>query len=352
MLNQFGGKKISAGSIAGYSVLAFFIGLLGPLFTLFQVMMPMPALSIVMIAAVILYTRAGKIPAIVMGIACAASSVFVYGPVTGLASLLIGFVPAAVMMIGVHRKEGFFRQIARGVIVSVACTAAAVVLMALVYGSDMIKFAMDQVRATFESQQEMFFENLAAMYQMYGAEMTMENFVGMYYEMFNLMELYYEYYLLANLINGALVSSLISILWANWLIARYGQATTQSYRCLGEWYLNENTTFGILLTVLAAFIMYKLKVYGGESAWIIVREIATTVFLIQLCAAFDRRMKMGGAGYVRRAVMIVLLMVFGAMSGITPMLAVLGCASALFGSKGAAKPYIQKMKDKMDGEDS
>ena len=52
MLNQFGGKKISAGSIAGYSVLAFFIGLLGPLFTLFQVMMPMPALSIVMIAAV------------------------------------------------------------------------------------------------------------------------------------------------------------------------------------------------------------------------------------------------------------------------------------------------------------
>lgn len=347
-LNRNIGVRTSIGKIVFCSMVALVFGLFQPIMLIFQVMMPMPTVIASMIAEVILFVCGGMVPAVVLGISSMVSSLFVFGILTGSILWLSWLIPAGALMMGIRRGEPFFSQISKGIVIAVAAVIFALVGMTVKFGTDMVKLVIDQLRLTFESQQELFWEMLSPMFN---GELSQEQFVQVYYDMFNILQLYYENYLLPNLLSGAIIAVLISVLWGNWLKARRGEATNQSYCGMSGWYLSSNTTFGLLLTMGAGFVLSKTSVRGADMAWITVKSLGSLAFTVQCIAAMDRRMKSNGSGYVRRVVILVLLVAFGALCGALGYMAILGCASALFGSKGAAKPLINKFKDDMDGED-
>lgn len=357
-LNQFGRIKPSWGKVAACTVLALFLGLFQPLALMFQVMMPMPGICVATVASVVMYAGAGAVPVVVFATVAAVSSLLLFGLLPGAASLLLWLFPAVVMISGMHKKRPFFSQLRNSIIVSVAITALAVAVMALIFGQNMIGAAIDQLRYYFEGQKELFWEVLSPMFRSAEGSLSMEEFVETYYQMFNILQLYYEYYLLANLLGGAAISAMVGVLWGNWQLARRGEVTTESFRGLSEWYLSSNTTYGILLTLIASKLLSLTSMAGAETAWMVVSTLGSIAFAVQCMAAMDRRMKRNGSSVGRRIFLLVLLAVFGSSAGamlfgmeLMDLLAIAGCASALFGSRGAAKPMIQKIKNNMDGED-
>lgn len=357
-MNQFKGVKPSAGRIVLCSILAGIVGLIQPFAVMLQLMLPMPAVSIAMMLCVALYAYAGWIPAgILMGLG-AVCSLFSFGFAPGLIVLLMWVLPAVLMILGIRSKRPFFEQMRRGIGVCLAATALAIALTALMVGGDMIAAAMEQVRAAFEAQKDSIWTAVQAALEGMPMRLGKEEFLEAYYAVFDMLQSYYEYYLLSNLLTGAVISAMVSVLWGNWLSARRGEATKDSFQGLSEWFLPANMTFGILLVLAASLILARAGIAGGQTAWVVVCSLAQLAFMVQAFAALDRRMRASGSGRGKRTALILLLIIGGAMLGrifgilsLYDVLAFAGCASTLFGSKGAAKPWIQKIKDKMDGED-
>lgn len=339
------------------SVLALVLGSLQPLALIFQVVMPMPGICIAMVVATVLYAWAGVVPTAIFGVCALVSVLLVFDGLPALLFALLWVPPTLVLIHGMRKKQPFFGQLFRGIVVAVSTVALAVAGLALFYGQDVIAKAVDQLRGTFSSQEDLFWEMLQPMFQTSDATLSRDAFVEAYYEMFNMLQAYYEYYLLANLLSGAAISSMLSALWGNWMMARRGEATTESFRGLGEWFLPHNATIGILLTLVVSRLLAMTSLASAETAWIVVSSLAALAFAVQCLAALDRRMKANGDRTGRRIAMLTLLVVCGSMLGsalfgieLMNVLAIAGCASALFGRRGAAKPLIQKIKDNMDGE--
>lgn len=345
-MNRFEGIKPSAGRIVLCSILSLGLGLMQPLALAFQMMLPAPAISIAMIAAAVMYGSCGVIPVIVYGVAAALGTLLTYGAAISVVSLLAWLVPAIVIMLGMRRREPFFHQLTKGIAAAVITVVAAAACMAAIFGSDVIELFIDRARQNFASQQELFFQLMSPMLS---AEVTLEQFVEMYYSAFNTLQIYYEYYLVANLTSGAIVSACVATLWGNWKMAKRGMATAESYRGLSQWYLPANTTWGLLLMLAAGFVVAHMNFGAAQSAWIMVQSLCQLAFVIQFLGALARRMR-NGSGYAARTVLIALVVIMGYSSGMVGFMAILGCVSALFGSKGAAKPMIDKIKNNTNGE--
>lgn len=346
-MNRFEGIRPSAGRTVLWSILALVLGILQPLAIIFQLMLPAPAISLAMILSVAMYGSCGIIPVAVYGVTATLSCVLLYGLSAGMISMLLWIVPAIVIMRGIRRRDAFFGQLTKGIAVAVVTAVLAIVCMAAIFGSGLIADFIDHARQNFADQQELMWQVLSPMFS---AQLSMDQFVEMYYTAFNTLQLYYEYYLTANLVCGAIASACIAVLWGNWKVAKRGLATPESYRGLSLWHLPANTTWGLLMMLAAGFVLSRFDFGAAKTAWIMVQSICQLAFVIQFLSALDRRMKRG-SGYAARTVMMALLMIMGYSSGMVRSMAILGGVSALFGSKGAAKPVIEKFKDNTDGED-
>lgn len=350
-LNFSNHLRPTVGKVVLCSFFAIVLGILMPLVTLFGIMMPMPFISIALMMAVVFYVSADLVPVCIFSVISLISSEFMLGVVPGIAATLVWLAPAVLTIEGIRKKRQFFVQIARTVIVSLAATFAALALMASVFGSNMIASAVEMLRTTYDAQKDLFWQMAQPAFANAGAEITLEQFSEAYYSMFRTLQAYYEYHLLANLLSGAMISAVIAVLWGNWLAARRGEATSESFVGLSGWYLPANLTCGMLLVLAAGLVLRKLSIPGAETAWIVVKSLCTYAFMIQTFASMDRKQKAAGAGIGKRAVVIVLPVFLGMMGaglfgvGFYTLLAILGCMSALFGSKGAARPLIDKYKD-------
>ena len=185
---------------------------------------------------------------------------------------------------------------------------------------------------------------------------TYEEFTALFYSMLRLVKIYYETYLAADLLSGAIWTAALSTLWGNWLAARRGMATKESFAGLHEWRLPANLTWGILMTLAAAFVLKYTSVPGVGAAWAAVEKLSMTAFTLQALGANDRRLKSGGASVSRRVTSVVLLMVLGGVAvpmvlgwSVTTLLGVIGAVSAVFGRYGALRPWIDKHKNDMNG---
>jgi len=345
-LKQFDGIKPSAGKIVVCSVLSFLLGVMQPLAMIFQVMIPAPAVSLAMILTAAMYGSAGVVPVVIYAVTAALSSALMFGLTISAVTLLMWLAPAVVIIIGLRSRKPFFSQLKKGIAAAVAATVAAVMMVAVIYGSDAIAQFIDLIRQNFEAQSELSWQLMASMLNV---EMTREEFVELYYSALNTVQLYYEYCLVANLICGAIASACVGVLWGNWKIAKRGMATTESYCGLSQWRLPANTTWGLLLMLAAAYPLTWLNAGSMQSAWVIVTGLCQLAFSIQFLGALNRRMR-SGTGYRARAIMMALLMIMGYTSGFVGTMAIIGAVSALFGSQGAAKPWIDKMKNNTNGE--
>ena len=83
-------------------------------------------------------------------------------------------------------------------------------------------------------------------------------------------------------------------------------------------------------------------------------ELAEVAFVVQALAAIDRRLKARGSTRGRRTAAVVLILLAGVLLsglGVFELLMLAGGASALFGSHGAARPIVEKIKKTFGGDD-
>ena len=102
---------------------------------------------------------------------------------------------------------------------------------------------------------------------------------------------------------------------------------------------------GLLLILLVSFVLGEAGMQGADVALQAVLDIAVIAFCVQALSSFARRLQQAGKSVGMQRGMIAVLAVL-AWFGASLYLAIYGCASALFGSRGALKQYSKKNQDK------
>lgn len=346
----------SVGRIVFSSIVALIVGALHPFLMIYQVMLPMTIPCISTMVAVALYASAGLIPVVLLAVAALAVSVLGLGPALTVASLPLFAVPAVVVIAGVRKLQPFFRQLRTGMVACVAGVVASVLLAAMFYGTDMMAAMMAKLESIFEVMMPEIWKFYGPTLAASGVEVSYEEFASTFYTVLKVMQQYYVLYLPANLLTGAALTGMIAPLWGNWISARRGNVTAESFKGLHEWFLPSNMTFGILMTLAAGFALSLTSVRGAQTTWHAVSQLAELAFGVQALAANDRRMKENGSTRGRRTFMAVILALFAwifrlPLLGVTlsAILAVPGCASALFGRRGALRSWVNRNRDDMNG---
>lgn len=353
-MNQNAGIRPTAGKIVFGTIVAVIVGLVEPFLLSLQLMLPMPALNVAGVLAVALYAYAGVVPACVLGVLSIAGIVVGFGGSAGLVALPMCLIPPIVILWGLRTPKPFFRQMTVGILAALGATTLSAVLAGIVFGGELIGQLMDMVAETFQANKDAIWSALQPSFATAGIQLTAEEFSDLYLQLLQLLRMYYEYHSLANLLTGAVLTAVLSVFWGNWLEARRGNATVDSFKGLHEWSLPANVTWGLLMTLVASAVLNVAGVSGGMTVWIVVSDLAQLAFIIQAFSAIDRRLKARGSSRGRRTGTVVLVLLASViLSGFALMqiLAVAGCASALFGRKGAARPIVEKVRKMINGDD-
>jgi len=351
-LNQYYDLRPSKGKVVVNSMLAAIIGLIYPLLLMCRLFFPvlMPCVSSIFVVA--LSAAAGIVPAIAFGAAMLISCAVGFGPVIGIAALPVCAVPVVMTILGIRKKFPFFRQMSRAIVANIVGTVLSVAIAAAVFGTDMIATLMREMQSMFEQMMPMLWEAQGSLFESAGIQITYDQFASMQFDALKVLQQYYETYLPGNLLTGAAITAVISVLWGNWLSARRGEATSDSFVGLSEWYLPSNMTYGMLMTLVVGLVISRTSIAGAQTTWVAVSSLVKFAFVVQGFAAMDRRQKAAGASRRRRVGMIILFCTLGALtSGAVIMnfyfiVAVAGAASALFGGHGALRAWMEKNKDK------
>lgn len=350
-------NRPSVGRMIFSCIAALILGVLHPFLTVYQVMMPMALPCVAAMSAIALYASAGMLPVILLAVAAIAVSWLGLGTALTAVWLPLCAVPTIVAIAQLRGTKPFFIQLRRVLIAGLGGVAASVLLAALFFGADVISAMMTQLEAMFESIMPEIWKVYGSTLADSGIEMTYEEFASTYFSMLKVMQQYYQLYLPANLLTGAALTSVLSVLWGNWIAARRGHATAQSFLGLHEWFMPANMTYGALMTLAAAFVLKLTSLRGAQTAWFAVAQLSELAFGFQALASNDRRMKERGSSRRRRTLMatLVILCVWIFRLSLldvsfSTILAVLGGASALFGRKGALRAWLDKNHFKGDSE--
>lgn len=351
-MNQYSVPRTPKGKVVVCSLAAAIFGLLYPLLLMLRLFIPVLTPSFSAMIVIALYAAAGFAPVITFGAAMLVSCAVGFGPLIGIAALPVIAVPVVVTVLGIRGKLPFFRQMSRAIVANILGTVLSVTLAAVVFGTDMIASLINEMQAIFEQMMPMLWEAQGSLFESAGIQITYDEFASMQFDALKVLQQYYETYLPGNLLTGAAITAVISVLWGNWLSARRGAATTDSFIGLCDWYLPSNMTFGMLMTLVVALVISRTAIAGAQTTWIAVSSLVEFAFVVQGFAAMDRRQKAAGASRKRRTGLIVLFCILGAMTSgaavlnIYFVMAIAGAGSALFGRRGAARMLIDKNKEK------
>lgn len=339
--------KPSVPKVLLFSLLALVIGALHPLLLSYQTLLVIWLLPCIgVIAAVVLYAAAGMAPAICLGVSAIVSSYLRatgLGPELATATLPLTVLPAVVAILGLRARKPFFVQLRNASLAQLGGALAAIVICAMFFGRDMISQCMDLIRAFADQQLPAIYEIYRPVWTAQGVNVTYEEFLGLFSDVLFQIQTYYELYLASSVLANAALTGIISVLWGNWVLARHGEATVESFRGLADWHMPSNMTFGLLISLIACLILRSTGIGSAEVAWTTASALVSLAFCAQLAAANDRRLKAAGATHGKRTALGILLCVLISLIPMARTIASFGgAASALFGRQGAITQLMNK----------
>ncbi|MBR1559217.1 MAG: DUF2232 domain-containing protein [Clostridia bacterium] len=344
----------SGGKVALGVVLAVLLGIAAPALTALETALLLPVILLSGVLMVFLHGYAGRLPAwLFMTVQLGAAAVLL-GPTFMWMLMAAGTFPAILSMRGILTKRPFFEQMKLDIGFYLAGLLAAVTIAWSVFGGNMIPRAVDALRAQFELTPDLFFLPFveAVNAAMPGTTVTVAGYRAQVMAVLELLGETYERMLPGTLLSGAALSGVLTALWGNWLMARHGMATNESYISLERWFLPKQATAGLLLMWVAAYILSETGYQGGESVYMAVYALVSLAFYIQGLCAVDRFMFRRGASSGRRRFVVILGLILGAIFRLfNTFLFVVGAFSALFGSHGAISRRVEIRVERRDDDD-
>lgn len=354
--------RVPAGRQAGGALLGVAFGVIMPLVAVLQISLLVPVLMLGGILAVHIKARCGWIAAGVALAAQLASAAYFLGGSVALMVLAACVAPALLVITQVDRKRPFFEQMKLGVPAYGAGLVAAMLIAYASFGGGMVARFVDILRAEYgrmpDSALQPLVDSVNSMLAVNGAVnlnslMTVDSFRSQLFGVLDLMQEVYAETLPGTLLSGALLSGALSVLWGNWTMARRGLATNESFVGMGGWFLPAQLSLGAVGLWLVGLILNYSGYSGGATVYSAVSQLAGAAFCVQALSALDRRMMRSGRSLSRRRLLIALLAVAALlMRGFSSVMSYVGAASALFGSHGAIRRWIEaRQNDSSDHDD-
>ncbi len=345
--------RVSGGKLALGIVLALLVGALTPLITVLEMSVLMPVVLPGGVFMVFLFCYAGPLPAWLFTIAHLAAAGVLLGEHFLLMLLVSGTLPALLCMRMIALKRPFFEQMKLGVAAFLGGMLLAVTVAYLSFGGNMIERMADALKAQFALMPDAFFTpfvdmiNSALSTGIPGVKMmTVQSYRAQISGILDLMSELYQQTLPGALLSGAALTGVLSVLWGNWLQARRGLATNESYVGPTRWFLPRNVTLGLTLMWVAAFVLSQTGYAQGETVYYTVYSLASLAFFIQALGALDRFFFRRGTPDGRRRALLVIALILGLLFRfINTLLFAIGAGSALFGSHGAFRRPLPSGND-------
>ena len=333
----------SGGRLAAGIILAVALGVASPALTLLSGALLLPVIMTGSLFMVFLFSFAGPVPAGLFTAIQLMIATLLAGSNYMWMTLLAAVMPAVIVIAGVQQKRPFFDQLRIAAVAHALGLVAAVFLAWSAYGGNMIWRMTESLKAQFSLMPNAFFEpfveglnSALSAGGLRGSELfTVESYRVQVTSMLDVLGEAYSRTLPGTLVAGALMTGPLSALWGNWLKARRGMATDESYIPVVRWFLPPALTSGLALMWLAAYVLTRLNYAAGETVYTAVYYVVSSAFAAQAIAALDRCYARRGLSAGKRRAMVVLGIVFGlALRILNLPLFIIGLVSALFGSRG------------------
>ena len=353
--------RVSGGKLAGGILMAVVFGLLSPLITVLEMSLLIPVVLAGGLFMVFLYCFAGRLPVLLFIIVQTVSTAYLLNTTFMWMALVSGTLPAVYVMRGIANRRPFFEQLRRGVILFTCGLVAAIFIAYAAYGGNMIGRLTEALRSEFERLPD---ELFAPFVESLNSALTSGALPGINLitvdayrsQVFGILSLLGETYaqtLPGTLFSGAILTGVLAVLWGNWLLARRGLATDESYISPLRWFLPSQAVFGLILIWIISYVLTETGYKAGSTVYIAVYYIIGTAFVTQAVAAIDRFLFRRGRSEGRRRAFIIVTLVFAAvLRFLNTILFAIGAMSALFGSHGAFKTMMNRRnKDRSNGDD-
>ncbi len=350
--------ELRRGPLVGSIILALIVGALLPLIALVQISLLVPVLMLGGIMASYLGSKSGWIPVAVLAVAAAISSGLLMGGKIALILLVASLVPSVMVVLGATGKKHFFKQMNTGVIAFVGGLLVATVIAYVSFGGGMIAKFVDVLRAEYNRMPDAALQPMVdwvnAMLPAAGQSpiqgMTVTSFRYQLSGVLDLMQQTYAEIVPGALLSGAILSGILSVLWANWTMARRGMASNESFIGMSGWFLPSQLTLGAVGLWAVGLILMATGSANGTTVFMTIAQSVGALFAVQALCALDRRLLRADRPLNRRRLLIGLLAVAAMLlRGLGSALAYIGAASALAGSHGAIRQWTRnRPKDPPD----
>ena len=349
--------RVSGGRLALGIILAAVLGVLTPLLLTLEACFLLPVLALNGVLMVFFFGYAGQLATwLYMTVQLGATAALLNTTFMWM-TMAAGTFPAIFALRGIIMKKPFFEQMRWDVGVYIAGLVAAVVIASMTYGGNLIGRTVDAVTEQFRQMPDFWFRPFVdainqafSTGELQGAKsLDMAEYRAKLLAVLQVVGETYERMLPGTLLGGAALSGVLSALWGNWLMARRGLATNESYIGLNQWFLPRWLSLELMLLWLIAYIVSGTEEYAsGETVYLAAFAMVQLAFMIQGLASIDRfALKRGMSGGGRRF-LTTLGFIFGLLFRMfNTFLFLVGIASALFGSHGA---IMQRIDD--DDEDN
>lgn len=344
-------NRVTPGKLAWGIVLALAVGALLPFLMLLETVTLLPVMMLGGVFAVFLQCYAGWVPAALFMAAGLASTAWFTGTTVMWMLLLASFLPAGIAVRGIAARRPFFDQLRDAVIAYAVGLIAALGVAYSIFGAGMITQFMDAVRAEVAQMPNSAFTPFLDAFNsslllngVRGMKMiTVEAYRAQVNSVIDLMQETYAQMLPGTLLSGVVLSGVATTLWGNWRMARRGMATDESFAGMSRWFLPSQITVGALVLWLTAYIISASSYQNGGIVYMTAYQLVSTLFTIQAVAAMNRRMIKGGRSLRARRILLALLLIASALARtVALLLFAIGLTSALFGSHGAIKLWMEK----------
>ena len=350
--------RVSGGRMALGIILAVALGVLTPVLILLEMAFLTPVVLLSGLFMVFLYCYAGRMPAwLYMTVQLGATAVVLNSTFMWM-TMASGTFPGILAMRGIIIKRPFFEQLKTDVLFYLSGLVVAILIARISFGGFMISRMVDAVREQFKLMPDAFFlpfvetinRTLSTGAIPGMTSLTVSGYRAQLMALVDLVGETYERMLPGTLLTGAALSGVLTAMWGNWLMARHGLATDESYIGLTQWFLPRQATLGLLLVWVVAYIISETQYASGEAVYMAALSMATLAFMLQGICAIDRFLYRRNVSDRKRRILVGIIMVAGlALRLFNTFLFIVGTSSALFGSHGAiARRQARENEDDND----
>lgn len=344
-------RKNSIGKIIGGSVLALFLGLIGPL-TLAA------ASPIVGVAATWLYAWAGIVPAAIFALVSSAITYMMGGSLLCGGYVLAVLVPACLALWAIHRKMDYKLCMRVSVFAQLGAVVLALCIAWLTLRADLVDLLMNGMMDWLKRFPSAMTDALLMTYGnagLFGATTSGIDFAKGYIlqsERILLIEQYgklaadaYKIALAGMLLTSSVLTGILNVAVPAWIWARRADERGIRRLPVSEWYVPANAAIGLPVCALICYILAYTGYPGGEAAYYAVWELFKLILRLQCLGVFSRAAKKSGASRFMRG-----LLLLGAMTFAANLASIVGGFSLYLGSQGLITEWVRKRKKNQEGD--